>query len=233
MKKIEFFLILEAVLVTLALMDILSTDFTRFIILVFLILLTMRFYLGRDRLNLMLTSSALLLFFVIMANPYIFLAILLAVVYTMLNYFSRIQKRENYQFVKIDQAPKRVKRERMHWFGNQDHFNPNMTYPFDDINIVRVFGNDVIDLTEVAMAGADNVIIVRKSFGTTRLIVPLGVEVDLTAAAIYGHLDFLDLVESDLRNESVKFQSHHFLSANKRVKVVINVLFGDIEVSRQ
>ena len=233
MKKIQFFLIIEAILLTFALVQIMISDFTRFVVFMFLILLIIRFYIGQDRVNLILTSSALLLFFVIISNPFVVLSIIVALIYMMLNYFSRIQKRENYQFVKIDQAPKRVKRERMQWFGNQDYFNPNMTYSFDDINIVRVFGNDVIDLTEVAMAGADNIIIVRKSFGTTRLIVPVGVEVDLTAAAIYGHLDFLDLVESDLRNQSVKFQSHHFLNAKKRVKVVINVLFGDIEVSQQ
>lgn len=216
-----------------AMIDILRADFPRFIFLLFLFALMMRFYLGRDWGNLMMTSMALLLFFIIMANPYVVLALIFGVIYMILNYFSRMQKRENYQFIHIDQAPKRVKRERMHWFGNQDYFNRGTAYPFDDINIVRVFGNDVIDLTEVALTGTDNVIVVRKSFGTTHVIVPLGVEVDLSASAVYGHLDFLDLVESDLRNEAVKFQSHHFLNASKRVKVVVSVLFGDIEVIRR
>lgn len=233
MKKIQFFLTIEAILLTLAMVDILATDFPRFILLLVLLLLGIRFYLGKDMGNLMLTSATLLLFFIIMANPYVVLALIFAVVYMILNYFSRMQKREDYRFVHIDQAPKRVKRERMRWFGNQDYFEQSMTYPFDDINIVRVFGNDVIDLTEVAFTGVDNVIIVRKSFGTTRIVVPLGVEVDLSASVVYGHLDFLNLVSSDLRNESVKFQSYHFLNAQKRVKIVVSVLFGDIEVIRQ
>ncbi len=233
MKKIQLFLTIEAILLTMAMIDIMATDFPRFVVLLFLFAIGLRFYLGKDWGNFLLTSTALLLFFIIMANPYVVLSIIFGVVYMILNYFSRIGKRENYQFVHIDQSPKRVKRERMRWFGNQDYFNQSTTYPFDDINIVRVFGNDVIDLTEVALVGTNNVIVVRKSFGTTHVIVPLGVEVDLSASAVYGHLDFLGLVESDLRNESVKFQSHHFLNANKRVKVVISVLFGDIEVIRQ
>ena len=230
MKKIQLFLTVEAILIALALRDILVTDFPRFIFLLFLLALSLRFYLGRDWSNLMLTSTALLLFFIIMANPFVVIALIIAVIYMMLNYFSRMQKHESYQLVHLEQTPKRVKRERMHWFGNQDYFNQGGVYPFDDINIVRIFGNDVIDLTEVALTGADNVIVVRKSMGTTRVIVPLGVEVDLTASAIYGHLGFLDLVDSDLRNESVKFQSHHFLNSNKRVKLVISVFFGDVEV---
>lgn len=233
MKKIQLFLTIEAILLTMALIDILQTDFPRFIVLIFLLGIALRFYLGRQWGNLVVTSTALLLFFIIMANPYVVLALIFGVVYMILNYFSRIQKRENYQFVHIDQAPKRIKRERMPWFGNQNYFHQGTTYPFDDINIVRVFGNDAIDLTEAALTGTDNVIVVRKSFGTTHVIVPIGVEVDLSASAVYGHLDFLGLVESDLRNESVKFQSHHFLNANKKVKVVVSVLFGDIEVIRR
>ncbi|MET3557490.1 putative membrane protein [Streptococcus rupicaprae] len=233
MKKIELFLTLEAILLTLAMVDIMASDLPRFIFLLFLFLLGLYFYRGKDSGNLLLTLVSLLLFFVIMANPYVILALIFGVIYIMMNSFSRMQKREKYKFVTIDQAPKRIKRERMQWLGNRDYFNQSSTYYFDDINIVRVFGNDVIDLTEVAMAGMDNVIIVRKSFGTTRIVVPVGVEVDLSATAIYGHLDFLDLVELDLRNEAVKFQSHHFLNAQKKVKVVLTTLFGDIEVSRQ
>lgn len=232
MKKIQFFLTVEAILLTLAMVDILATDLPRFIFLLFLFLLGLRFYIGKDSGNLLLTTSALMLFFIIMANPYVILALIFVVVYMMLNSFSRLQKRENYRYIQIDQTPKRVKRERMQWCGNQDYFQQGNIYPFDDVNIVRIFGNDVIDLTEVALTGMDNVILVRKTFGTTRIVVPVGVEVDLSASAVYGHLDFLDLVESDLRNESVKFQSHHFLNAQKRVKVVVNTLFGDIEVSR-
>lgn len=233
MKKIELFLTLEAILLTLAMVDIMASDLPRFIFLLFLFLLGLYFYRGKDSGNLLLTLVSLLLFFVIMANPYVILALIFGVIYIMMNSFSRMQKREKYKFVTIDQAPNRIKRERMQWLGNRDYFNQSSTYYFDDINIVRIFGNDVIDLTEVAMAGMDNVIIVRKSFGTTRIVVPVGVEVDLSATAIYGHLDFLDLVELDLRNEAVKFQSHHFLNAQKKVKVVLTTLFGDIEVSRQ
>lgn len=233
MKKIQLFLTIEAILLTMALLDIMATDFPRFVLLLFLLILGIRFYLGNDSGNLILTSVALLLFFIVMANPYVILAVLFGVIYMMLNSFSRMQKRENYQFVQLDQAPKRIKRERMQWFGNQDYFSDSTVYPFDDINIVRVFGNDVIDLTGVAMTGMDNVVLVRKSFGTTRIVVPVGVEVDLSASAVYGHLEFLDLVGSDLRNESVKFQSHNFLNAQKKVKIVCNTLFGDIEVIRQ
>ncbi|WP_303974743.1 cell wall-active antibiotics response protein LiaF [Streptococcus merionis] len=233
MKKIQLFLTVEAILLAMALLDIMSTDFPRFVLLLFLLILGIRFYLGNDSGNLLLTSAALLLFFTIMANPYVILAIILGVIYMMINSFSRMQKRENYQFIQIDQAPRRVKRERMQWFGNQDYFSESTVYPFDDVNIVRVFGNDVIDLTEVALAGMDNVILIRKTFGTTRIVVPVGVEVDLTTSAVYGHLEFLDLVGTDLRNESVKFQSHDFLNAQKKVKIVCNTLFGDIEVSRQ
>ena len=42
-------------------------------------------------------------------------------------------------------------------------------YAFDDINIIRLTGSDVIDLSSVIVTGKDNVVIIRKVFGPTKV----------------------------------------------------------------
>ena len=41
------------------------------------------------------------------------------------------------------------------WFGSQNHSQDR--YGFEDINIVRLFGNDVVDLDQTVLVGRDNI----------------------------------------------------------------------------
>ena len=59
-------------------------------------------------------------------------------------------------------------------------------YDFDDINIIRFFGTDVIDLTQVIVSGRDNVVILQKLYGPTTILVPIDVSVKLNISAIYS-----------------------------------------------
>ena len=165
-----------------------------------------------------------------MLNPYFIFGMLLVAVYMIMNFFSRYEKKNQYTHILLDDQPLEAHREKTQWFGNQDHSKDQ--YGFEDINITRLFGNDIVDLDEGVLVGRDNIVVIRKTFGRTKILVPIDVEVSLSASSLYGRVRFLNLSFWDLRNESFSISSPGYRESHKRVKLVINCLFGDVEVIR-
>lgn len=99
--------------------------------------------------------------------------------------------------------------------------------------MVRLTGSDTIDLSNVIVTGKDNVVIIRKVFGPTKILVPIDVSVKLNVSAIYGSVRYFDFEEYDLRNESLKLWHPKDEECLKAVKVIVNVLAGDVEVVRK
>ncbi|MCC9716976.1 cell wall-active antibiotics response protein, partial [Streptococcus agalactiae] len=93
-----------------------------------------------------------------------------------------------------------VKTTRNQWLGTDQHESD--FYAFEDINIIRISGTDTIDLTNVIVSGQDNVIIIQKVFGDTKVLVPLDVAVKADISSVYGSVQYFDFEEYDLRNES-------------------------------
>ena len=120
---------------------------------------------------------------------------------------------------------------RNQWIGADMHDSD--FYAFDDINMVRLTGSDTIDLSNVIVTGKDNVVIIRKVFGPTKILVPIDVSVKLNVSAIYGSVRYFDFEEYDLRNESLKLWHPKDEECLKAVKVIVNVLAGDVEVVRK
>ena len=90
-------------------------------------------------------------------------------------------------------------------------------YDFDDINIIRFFGTDVIDLTQVIVSGRDNVVILQKLYGPTTILVPIDVSVKLNISAIYSSVTFFNEDEYDLRYESLTLQGAEYEHAHRTV----------------
>ena len=70
MWKIQIFIFVEAILLTLAALTILSVDFSRFIVLMVLFLLLLYYYFGKHKANFLLIALSVLLFFIVMLNPF-------------------------------------------------------------------------------------------------------------------------------------------------------------------
>lgn len=230
MRKVQFFILIETLIMVLAFFDVLSNEGARAILLFAVLLLLLRHFTGGKGLDFFLISAIVLIFLVFMINPYFILGMLLASVYMIVNFFARYEKRSQYNRVILDERPLEMNREKSQWFGNQEHSLDR--YGFEDLNIIRLFGNDIVDLDETALVGRDNILVIRKTFGRTKIVVPIDVEVSLSAASLYGRVHFLGLSYWDLRNESLAISSPNYQDSHKRVKIVINCLFGDIEVVR-
>ncbi|MGO2082405.1 cell wall-active antibiotics response protein LiaF [Vagococcus sp.] len=125
-----------------------------------------------------------------------------------------------------NKAGKRFKRP---WVGTQ-RFGKD-TFEWDDINLSVFSGDTIIDLGNTLLPKDDNVIIVRKGFGKTRLLIPTGIGVMLEHSTMMGEVTFEEN-HYRLKNESIKFYSTEYDIATRRLKVITNTLFGDLEVIR-
>lgn len=230
MKKFQFFLLVECILLALGIMTILANDLSSFILILVLILLALRFYNQDTRNNFLLTVSLLMLFLIFMLNPYIILAVVLGVAYVVINHFSQVKKQNRFALIRFREEELEVRPSRNQWIGAASYESD--FYAFDDVNIVRVSGSDTFDLTNVIISGKDNVIMIRKVLGPTKILVPIDVAVKLDVTTIYGTVTYFDYEPYDLRNESIKLWRPEDRKAIKSVKVIINTIAGDVEVSR-
>ena len=230
MRKVQFFLVVETVLLVMGLLTVMSNNLSSFILILVLILMALRFYNQDQRHNFLLTIGLVLLFLILMLNPYIIMAIVLGVVYVVINHFSQVKKKNRYALIRFREEDLKAKPIRSQWIGSHTHDSD--FYAFDDINIIRLTGSDTIDLSRVIVTGKNNVVIIRKIYGPTKILVPIDVSVKLETAAIYGSVRYFDFEEYDLRNESLKLW-HEDEEALKVVKIIVSTLAGDIEVVRK
>ena len=231
MRKFQIFLFIEACLLTGALIMMVSEHFSRFLLMLLLFLLLIRYYTGRQGNNFILVAVSILFFFIIMLNPFVILAIFVALIYSLfLLYPMMNQEREDTNLVFEDVVI--VKKEKNRWFGNLHHFSSYQTCRFNDINLFRLMGKDTIHLEHVILTNHDNVIILRKIVGTTRIIVPIDVEVSLSVNSLYGDLTFLDQPKRALRNEQFHQETRDYLKSPKSVKILLTTMIGDVEVVR-
>lgn len=231
MRKFQIFLFIEACLLTGALIMMVSEHFSRFLLILLLFLLLIRYYTGRQGNNFILVAVSILFFFIIMLNPFVILAIFVALLYSLfLLYPMMNQEKEDTNLIFEEVVT--VKREKNRWFGNLHHFSSYQTCRFDDINLFRLMGKDTIHLEHVILSNHDNVIILRKLVGTTRIIVPVDVEVSLSVNSLYGDLTFFDQPKCALRNEQFHQETRDYLKSPKSVKILLTTMVGDVEVVR-
>lgn len=230
MRKVQFFLLIESMVFTIALFDVVANEASRTLLLVSAVLLLFWYLLGRKWQSVLLISSLSLIFLVFVLNPFFIIGILLLVVYMLINFFSRYEKRNQYTQIVFNDYALQVQKDKHKWFGSQEHSHDR--FGFEDINIVRLFGNDVVDLDQTVLVGRDNIVVIRKTFGRTKIIIPIDIEVSLSASSVYGRVSFLGESQWDLRNESIAVNSSDYRESHKRVKVVTNNIFGDVELVR-
>ncbi|MGX7196673.1 cell wall-active antibiotics response protein LiaF [Enterococcus olivae] len=121
------------------------------------------------------------------------------------------------------------KKKKQQWFGNERI--GNTVYEWDDINLSILSGDTIIDLGNTILPKNDNIVLVRKGFGRTRILIPTGIGVQLEHAAFAGSVIF-ESKETELRNEVLTVFSNDYSDSPRRLKIVSNTLLGDLEVIR-
>ena len=150
---------------------------------------------------------------------------------SMQNAFDRSPwQRKEMKIVKtVEPEDKNGRRFKRPWIGNQRIGTE--VYEWDDINITLFSGDTIIDLGNTLLPKADNVVMIRKALGRTRVLVPIEIGLMIEHSTLYGNVIF-DEQTYTLKNESLKLFSDDYDHSTRRLKIVTSTLVGDIEVIR-
>lgn len=120
-----------------------------------------------------------------------------------------------------------LQRRSHRWFG--DTTIGESIYTWDDINLSILAGDTIVDLGNTLLpANRENVILLRKGFGRTRILVPVGTKVVINHSALLGKLKLDDQVYQ-LQNETMHLTLNNQEDA-RELRIITNVLVGDLEV---
>lgn len=119
--------------------------------------------------------------------------------------------------------------QRRPWIGNEQIGDE--IFSWDDIDIVIAAGDTIIDLGQTILPARDNVIVVRKGFGRTRILVPIGIGVMLTHTAMAGRVSFED-EEYELNSECLHLKSANYELSHRRLRIITSTIIGNLEVVR-
>ena len=178
------------------------------------------------------TFGGILLVLGIFINPAVWLILMVAGVFLIMVLtkpgmgFS-MWDRKQYVAPVTQEPGKKAGRRTVHSWGNRQTIAPS--YDWDDINMVVPAGDTIIDLGDTFLPKGDSVIMIRKGFGKTRILVPIGVGVAVEHATFYGRLHF-ENADSMLHSQSVTMYSQDYDDAPRRIHIITNVVVGDLEV---
>jgi lia operon protein LiaF len=92
-----------------------------------------------------------------------------------------------------------------------------------------VFGDISVDCHQGGLADGEHRLTVSGVFGDSRVIVPPGVALDISAHALLGDASVLDQKRGGI-SASVRYTTPGFDSAAKRLHISVSQVFGDIDV---
>lgn len=236
----QFFLIVEGLLFLFAVWQIVTSP------MIFLLIFgVINIYLvGRRKVrgnfsSFQLIVGCLAVFFALLYNPPIWIMMGFAIVFIVLKGVeisgvdfaknAKWRKKEMVMVSSDEPQPHSGEQNRQQLFGN-DRIG-NHVYEWDDINMVVISGDTLIDLGNTILPKRDNVVVIRKGVGRTRILVPSGIGVMLDHSSLAGQVRFLG-AQTQLKNESLKVYSDDYDESPRRVKIVTNTIIGDLEVIR-
>lgn len=129
-------------------------------------------------------------------------------------------------FDQIESKPAKVTRNK--WFGDDDE-SADTIYSWENVNYTKILGNTVFDLGNTLLPKETNIILIRKGMGHTKIIIPEGIAVSLDVSLLVGKI-MLEKEEHTLLNENFKWHSKNYEVSDRKIKIIANVLLGELEV---
>lgn len=239
--SLRFFIVVESLLFLLGIYQILSNP--ALLILLAIGVFNIYYVMHKRKRNsfnsFQLVLGAFLIFIGLLSSPAMWLVLIFAVLYIGLKgiEISGVDITKNAFWRKKQMVIVNTKAETHHagrrmklqWIGNERIGSD--VYEWNDININLLAGDTIIDLGNTLLPKDDNVVIVRKGFGRTRILVPLGTAIQLQHSAIYGNVNFEEEFLS-LKNETITIYSKDYDENPRKLKILTNTLLGDVEVIR-
>ena len=140
-----------------------------------------------------------------------------------------LKKENNFimvDFEKSSQPESRISRNR--WFG-EDSETEDDIYSWEDVNFTKLIGNTVFDLGNTILPKNKNIMLIRKGIGKTKILVPEGVAISLNISMLIGNVR-VGGEEVELKNETFHWETENYHENMRKIKLISNVLIGEVEV---
>ncbi len=129
-------------------------------------------------------------------------------------------------FEKVEGTPAKITKNR--WLG-EDTNSADSIYSWEDINFSKIIGNTVFDLGNTILPKEQNIILIRKGIGNTKILIPEGIAVSIDVSMLIGKVT-LKQEELTLKNETFKWQTDKYFENKRKIKIISNSLVGEFEV---
>lgn len=129
-------------------------------------------------------------------------------------------------FEKVEGTPVKITKNK--WLG-EDTNTADSIYSWEDINFSKIVGNTIIDLGNTILPKEQNIILIRKGIGNTKILIPEGIAVSIDVSMLMGKVT-IKQEELTLKNETFKWQTDKYSENERKIKIVSNVLVGEFEV---
>ena len=114
--------------------------------------------------------------------------------------------------------------------GEYRHFQ--QSYAIEDINIQTGFGDVQINLSDTIIPQGETVILIRGMIGNIYLNVPPDIGMSVQMSLLCGKMNLLKDSKTAF-NVTQKYQSIDYKNSSRKIKIVISLLVGDIEVKHR
>ncbi|MCL1990943.1 MAG: cell wall-active antibiotics response protein LiaF [Defluviitaleaceae bacterium] len=114
--------------------------------------------------------------------------------------------------------------------GEYRHFEQD--YAIEDINLQTGFGDVQIDLSDRIIPQGETVVLIRGMVGNIYLNVPSDVGLSVQLSLLCGKITLLEDGKTAF-NVTQKYQSVDYQETSRKIKIVISLFVGDIEVKHR
>ncbi len=189
-----------------------------------------------------LWSFLLSIAYLVFLSPFFLITLILMILYFTNNHpelselfkdvFSeKSNKKGNNDFIIVDfdqtpHVPNKIKKNK--WFGN-DEQSLESIYSWEDLNYTKLIGNSIFDLANTLLPREQNVILIQQGIGNVKILIPEGTAVSIDFSGLVGKFT-LNHSEYHILNENYKWYSENYLIQERKIKIVVSILIGELEV---
>lgn len=189
----------------------------------------------RDAGKIYFIIGALLTIIPIMSTAFFKIFMIGAVIYGLIQYSKAKKQAQKLVIKTVPPGTKAKVNRKKPYIKNRltgNHRVVNEVFEWDDINIQCGFGNTIIDLGMTMLPPGDSIVLIRGFIGNIHLIVPFDASITVNHSAISGKLKIFNHEEELLNSNVIYYTDENNEVSTRRIKIITNVAFGDVEVRR-
>lgn len=114
------------------------------------------------------------------------------------------------------------------WLG-ADHKSEDAIYSWEDLNYIKLLGNNTFDLGNTLLPKEQNIILIRQFAGKIKILIPEETAISLDLTSLIGTFK-VNSSEYNLLNENLKWHSQNYRTQERKIKITMNLLVGELEV---